>query len=580
MPGKRSAKGMGLIGIALALAVLAGSCSDGGGSKKKKKTPGPCDPVITQIAPSTGDVLGGDGVTIITDCFQDDFTLVLPQVFFGVDAAPSVMAINERSVSVITPPHAVAEAVDVTVQTSGVPEAYTLVDGFTYAVGPGNPCSVFNVSPPRGEPAGGDTVTITGAYFDPPPLPTPTVEFGLGNVASTVIVVSDTTIQAVTPPAPEGLVDVTVTTQAGPCVLPGGFRYILGGSSCTVTGANPAQGFRDQTVSVLITGTGFDISPAPTVEFGSGSFASGVTPLGADRIVVNAPLSATAGLVDIIVTNAATQCVLPGGYVYLEPPPVPTCTVTSLAPDFGPDTGGTEVSLFGTGLTTVSRIWVDATEATPVIFRSPTELSFTTPPGSGTVAVTVDIGGGTTCGLAPAFTYVACGATTCNIQRLSPRSGSSGDVVTLMGDLFETGAQVFFGNAPDTIRATVVAERLPNEIDVIVPPQPGLDTSVDVQVVNPSGVCCTKAGGFSYGGCMIEAVIPSQGTPRGGSNVLIRGTDIATGGIPDVWFGTEPSPQVQLFAPDVIAMVPPANGQTSVVVTVITPAGDRCEYCC
>jgi hypothetical protein len=578
MSRRRSATCLKVVGFALAAAVIAGSCSDS--DRKKRKDPGgPCDPRITQVAPSTGDVLGGDGITIITDCFADDFTQSLPQVFFGVDAAVSVNALNERSLSVITPPHAVPEPVDVTVQATGVAETHTLTDGFTYAIGPGDPCSIFGVAPSVGDTAGGDLVTITGDNFDQPPLPAPTVEFGLGNVVAVVNVLSATTIEAVTQATPEGPVDVTVTTQAGPCVLPGGFRFITGGASCTVSGVNPNQGLRDQTTQVLITGTGFDAPPV-TVEFGPGNFGAPVTVLGPDRIVANAPVSPSPGSVDIIVTTQASQCTLPAGFEYLEPPPQPACTITSLNPAFGPDTGGTEIGLFGTGLTTVSRVWLGSTEVTPVVFRSPTEIAFVAPAGTGTVDVTVDIGGGTTCTLSPGFAYVTCGATTCNIQRLSPRSGSVGEVVTIIGDSFETDAQVFFGNSPDIVQAVVAVERIPTEIDVIVPPQPGLDPDVDVQVINPSGACCLRAGGFSYAGCIIESVTPSQGTPLGGSNVLIKGTDIATGGIPDVWFGTEPSPQVSLFQQDVVAMVPPAAGQTSVVVTLITPSGDTCAHCC
>ena len=576
--GSRSAT----IAVLVAIAVFAGSCS-GSSRKKRPKPPGGCTPVITQVAPSIGDVAGGGTVTIITDCFTDDFTVCPPQVFFGVDAAISVTALNARTVTVVTPPHPVAEAVDVRVQGTCTAESATAALAFTYSASPPGPCSVISISPNQGFDTGGDTVTITGTNFDLPPAPTPTVQFGLGNLAPSVTVVSATTLQVVTP-AGTGLVDVTITTQTGPCVLPASFFFSqTGGGTCTVTAVAPSQGFDNQQTPVIISGSGFDLppNPAPTVEFGPGNLATGVVVLGLNQLACNAPPSATTGLVDVTVTNqSGAVCTLNGGFEYVTPPPVPMCTITSVSPADGPDFGGTDVSIFGTGFSASSRVWFGATEIVPIAWRSDTQIDVQAPPGTGPVDVRVDIGGGTTCTLTGGYRYISCGATSCTIQRAQPTRGNEGDQVAIRGSLFEVGARVFFGIAPDLAEAVVVDDSgAPTDLVVIAPPRVTASDTVDIHVINPSGVCCVDTGGFTYGGCFIESVTPNSGTPQGGNNVLIKGVALAPG-IPEVWFGTEQSPDVQLFGGDVIAMTPPANGQTAVIVTVITTGGETCTFCC
>ena len=92
--------------------------------------------VILGVTPPSGDVLGGQTVTVVTLGFQDDFQLDLPTVSFGGIPASSVTALTAASVLATTPPSPVAGPVDVTVQATGFVETATLVDGFTYMMGP------------------------------------------------------------------------------------------------------------------------------------------------------------------------------------------------------------------------------------------------------------------------------------------------------------------------------------------------------------------------------------------------------------------------------------------------------------
>ena len=85
-------------------------------------------------------------------------------------------------------------------------------------------------------------------------------------------------------------------------------------------------------------------------------------------------------------------------------------TVTSVSPASGPATGGTTVTVTGTGFTGATAVHVGAATA-PFTVVSDTQLTATVPPGSiGTVDVTVTGPGGTsTTATGDHFTYVASG---------------------------------------------------------------------------------------------------------------------------------------------------------------------------
>ena len=104
-----------------------------------------------------------------------------------------------------------------------------------------------------------------------------------------------------------------------------------------------------------------------------------------------------AGTVDITVTS-------PGGtsatsstdqFTYLKPTP-PKPTVTSITPTSGPTTGGTSVTITGTGFTSGATVMFGTVAATAVTVNSATSITAISPAESpGTVNVTVTTTGGT-----------------------------------------------------------------------------------------------------------------------------------------------------------------------------------------
>ncbi|MFM7808086.1 MAG: IPT/TIG domain-containing protein, partial [Planctomycetota bacterium] len=102
---------------------------------------------------------------------------------------------------------------------------------------PVDPPTISGVSPSSGPTAGGTTITITGTA-----LTNTSAVTVRGNAATSVVVVSDTTVTAVTPPGSVGAANVQVTTLGGTATISGGFTYGNAPpppSWCTVLEQNP-----------------------------------------------------------------------------------------------------------------------------------------------------------------------------------------------------------------------------------------------------------------------------------------------------------------------------------------------------
>jgi len=120
---------------------------------------------------------------------------------------------------------------------------------------PVNPPTITSVSPAFGPTAGGTTITITGTE-----LAGATAVTVRGNAATSVVVVSDTTVTAVTPPGSVGAANVQVTTPGGTATISGGFTYGNAPpppSWCTVLEQSPNSAVvYDASLRSAITATG------------------------------------------------------------------------------------------------------------------------------------------------------------------------------------------------------------------------------------------------------------------------------------------------------------------------------------
>ena len=185
----------------------------------------------------------------------------------------------------------------------------TLAGAFTYTTSTPTP-TLTAVSPASGPTTGGTTVTLTGTNF----AAGATVTIG-GTAATSVVVVSATSITAMTPAGAAGARDVRVTLSGGQAATrTGGFTYTAPTTpSPTLTAVSPVSGPAAGGTAVTLTGTNFAAGTTVTV---GGAAATSVVVVSSTRITAVTPAGA-AGARDVrrhpLGGQAAT---LTGGFTY------------------------------------------------------------------------------------------------------------------------------------------------------------------------------------------------------------------------------------------------------------------------
>jgi len=328
-------------------------------------------PTVTGISTNTGPAAGGTTVTIT----GRDFTGA-SKVLFGTVPATSFTVNSATQITAVSPASTGGSGtVDVKVTTPGGTSVTSSADRFTYVYALP---AITSISPTSGPTTGGTLVTITGSNF------TGASKVLFGTIPASIKTVSDTQITAVSP-AGSGTVDVKVTTPGGTSAVSSvdRFTYV---PAPTVTGISTNTGPAAGGTTVIITGSNF--TGASKVLFGSVP-ATSFTVNSAMQITAVSP--AGSGTVDVTVTT-------PGGisatssadrFTY-----VPAPTVTGISTNTGPAAGGTTVTITGSNFTGASKVLFGSV-ATSIITVSDTQITVTSPAGSGTVDVTVTTPGGT-----------------------------------------------------------------------------------------------------------------------------------------------------------------------------------------
>ncbi len=237
--------------------------------------------------------------------------------------------------------------------------------------------SVTSIGPSSGPAIGGTVVTINGSGF----TAASTVQFGTA-AATSVVYVSATQITA-TAPVGVGVVDITVTTSGNTSATSASdqFSYVP-----SVTSISPSSGPATGGSVVTINGSGF--TAGSTAKFGTAA-ATGVVYVSATQITATSP--AGVGVVDVTVTTSGSTSVISGSDQFSYVP-----SVTSISPSSGQASGGTVVTINGSGFTAASTAKFGTTAATGVAYISSTQITATAPVGAvGTVDITVTTAGTT-----------------------------------------------------------------------------------------------------------------------------------------------------------------------------------------
>jgi alpha-tubulin suppressor-like RCC1 family protein len=235
--------------------------------------------------------------------------------------------------------------------------------------------------------------------------------------------------------------------------------------------------------------------------------------------------------------------------------PVPT--ITSIEPNYGSASGGTNVTITGTNLSEVSAVKFGSTSAASFEVQSETKITATAPPGTGVVPVSVTSPGGTVPG--PTFSYAPV------VTGIQPMAGpeAGGTRVTITGNNFTGVTAVDFGSSP----ATGVEIESDHIIRAIAPPGTG---TADVTVTGPGGTSPTSTNDHFYYGPTVTKVEPARGVERGGDLVTITGFNLS--GATAVKFGSASTESFTVASQtEITAVAPPGSG--AVDVTVTTPEG-------
>src|SRR6202049_4527853 len=466
--------------------------------------------------------------------------------------APCFTVDSDLQITVQDFPGHVAATVHIAVTTPGGTSGTSSADQYTYAPIP----TVSSVAPTSGPLSGGTAVLVTGTDFSGTGFSATQVTVGGQGVTSTCgsapcfTVNSATSITVDVPAASAGTVDITVTTAGGTSAILSGDKYTYVPVP-TVTSVAPTAGPLIGGNTVVLAGTAFtgatDVVVDTTHITATPCPGTPVAPcfsVGSDtQITVEDFPSHAAGTVDITVTTAGGTSATSSADQYTYAP-VPT--VSSVAPTSGPLSGGTAVTVTGSGFTgagfsttqvTVGGGVVTSTCGSSPCFTvtSPTSITVQVPAAS---AATVDImvttpGGTSATSSGDKYTYAAVPS----ISSVPPAPAplAAGNTAVLAGTAFTGATDVFVDTTHITATPcppTPVAPcfTVDSDLQITVQDFPGhVAATVHIAVTTPGGTSGTSsADQYTYAPIpTVSSVAPTSGPLSGGTAVLVTGTDFS-----------------------------------------------------
>jgi len=369
-------------------------------------------------------------------------------------------------------------------------------------------------------------------------------------------------------------VDITVTDSSTPSVETATRSLALTVRTASTTTATvaPTTTPYGQVVTYSATVSGTAGVPTGTVTFtigqtvlctahivsGGASCTATTAPVGADSV------SATYAGSSVYATSAGTAALT------VQAPPVGYPAITSLSRTSGPTSGGTSVTITGSGFKTVQKVSFGSTTARSYVVKSATQIQAVSPShAAGTVAITVATPDGTSAATPMSnFKFVNSPPVVISI---TPSAGAAagGTTVTVTGRGFLGTTGVKFGSATGT---SITGNATGTQITVKSPPGT-LGTTVDLRVLAPGGESpVVTSDRFTYGsGTSITSLSRTSGPVAGGTSITITGTGFS--GVTHVKFGTTTAKSFSVKSTKQIVAVTPAHAAGPMRVSVTTSSG-------
>ena len=237
--------------------------------------------------------------------------------------------------------------------------------------------------------------------------------------------------------------------------------------------------------------------------------------------------------------------------------------ITGFTPTSGPTSGGTTVTITGTGFAGTTAVKFGTTSATTFRVTGTTKIIAKTKAqaaGNDKIHVTTPSGTATSSAF---FTFVAPPTITSFTPTSGPTTG--GTTVTITGTNFTGATSVKFG----TTAAASYTVTSSTKIKAVTKPHAAGTVKISIKTVDGTG---TSSGNFTFvAPPAITSFTPTSGTSSGGTTVTVTGTNFT--GATSVKFGTTAAASYTVTSATKIKAVTKSHAAATVKISVTTPGG-------